>query len=155
MSLTDDPNDPALKQTRSDGQQEKYLVLSEEERKKGFVRPVRDTYKHVGRPAPKHPLRDLNENEKVDLNLGDIFVKFEVYPESESPKTGRYWTQEELDNVNKGCGHTTTMGRELAETYARSPGFYGKTFCCHCGDHLPVGEHGEFIWVDDGSRVGT
>ena len=35
MGLTTDPNDPALNQIRSDGQQEAYLVLSEEERAKG------------------------------------------------------------------------------------------------------------------------
>lgn len=29
------------------GQQKGYIVLSEEERKKGFVRPVRRTYKHL------------------------------------------------------------------------------------------------------------
>lgn len=29
------------------GQQKAYVVLSEEERKKGFVRPVRRTYKHL------------------------------------------------------------------------------------------------------------
>jgi hypothetical protein len=42
----------------------------------------------------------------------------------------------------------------IAETYARQPTFYGATFCCHCGTHLPVGEQGEFVW-EDGSRVGT
>ncbi len=47
MSLTNDPNDPGLNQIRPDGQQEKYLVLSDEERAKGFVRPVRRKYKHV------------------------------------------------------------------------------------------------------------
>ena len=31
-----------------DGMQKDYLVLSDEERAKGFVRPVRRTYKHVG-----------------------------------------------------------------------------------------------------------
>jgi len=30
----------------ADGQQKTYLVLSEEERAKGFIRPVRSTYKH-------------------------------------------------------------------------------------------------------------
>jgi hypothetical protein len=33
----------------STGQQREYLVLSEEERAKGFVRPVRRTYIHVGK----------------------------------------------------------------------------------------------------------
>jgi hypothetical protein len=46
MSLTTDPKDPDLHKTRPDGQNEKYLVLSEEERAKGFVRPVRRKYIH-------------------------------------------------------------------------------------------------------------
>jgi hypothetical protein len=47
MSATTDPNDPDLKKIRPDGQQENYLVLSEDERAKGFVRPVRKTYRHL------------------------------------------------------------------------------------------------------------
>lgn len=47
MGLTTDPNDPGLREIKSDGQQAVYLVLSEEERAKGFVRPVRRAYKHV------------------------------------------------------------------------------------------------------------
>lgn len=49
MSLTTDPNDPRLKignKVSPDGTNEVYLVLSEEERAKGFVRPVRRTYVH-------------------------------------------------------------------------------------------------------------
>lgn len=45
--ITDDPKDPGLRNIRPDGQQEKYLVISDEERGKGFVRPVRHTYRHV------------------------------------------------------------------------------------------------------------
>jgi hypothetical protein len=45
MGTTDDRNllDTTLD---SDGMQKNYLVLSEEERKKGYVRPVRKTYIH-------------------------------------------------------------------------------------------------------------
>lgn len=46
MSLTTDPNDPNLHKVGPDGQNETYLVLSEEERAKGFVRPVRQSYRH-------------------------------------------------------------------------------------------------------------
>lgn len=46
MPITDDPSDPNLHVTGEDGQQESYLVLSEEERAKGFVRPVIRAYKH-------------------------------------------------------------------------------------------------------------
>jgi len=51
MSLTTDPKDPRLKegQKNETGQHEIYLVLSEEERAKGFVRPLRNTYVHKGR----------------------------------------------------------------------------------------------------------
>jgi hypothetical protein len=37
--------------TRPDGQHEAYWVLSAEERAKGFIRPVRRSYVHVGPPA--------------------------------------------------------------------------------------------------------
>lgn len=47
MSLTTDPNDPALQKIEPSGMQEKYLVLSEEERAKGFVRPLRRAYRHL------------------------------------------------------------------------------------------------------------
>lgn len=46
MSVTDDPQDPRLHTIEPDGMQEAYLVLSEEERAKGFVRPVRRSYMH-------------------------------------------------------------------------------------------------------------
>ena len=47
MSLTTDPTDPALKEYRADGQQKSYLVLTEEERARGFVRPLRLAYRHL------------------------------------------------------------------------------------------------------------
>lgn len=50
MPVTDDPNDPRIGRGPPDEkpveQNEAYLVLSEEERKKGFVRPVRQSYIH-------------------------------------------------------------------------------------------------------------
>ena len=50
MSLTTDPNDPRLgRYTGPENpgpQAEVYLVLSDEERAKGFLRPVRQTYVH-------------------------------------------------------------------------------------------------------------
>lgn len=47
MSTTDDRNDPGLRNIGPDGMQETYLVLSDEERAKGFVRPVRRRYQHL------------------------------------------------------------------------------------------------------------
>lgn len=99
--LTDDPNDPELERgidTEPRGQAKAYLVLSEAERAKGFIRPVRQSYRH------------------------------------------------------STCGTITTMGIELAETYARQPTFYGATYCCGCRMHLPVAQ---FTWSGDGSVVGS
>ena len=146
MSLTTDPNDPALHSVKADGQNEKYLVLSEEERAKGFVRPVRRAYKHVG-IRPLYPTRPLTEEEKKGPDVG--YVCFEPYPPSESAVVGRFWTKNQLES---GCGTVTTMGQALAETYARDPKFYGATFCCYCGKHFPVEE---FVWDEDGSKVGS
>lgn len=47
MGTTDNRNDPCLDEIKPNGQQECYLVLSDEERAKGFVRPVRFSYKHI------------------------------------------------------------------------------------------------------------
>lgn len=101
MGVTDDPTDPALTRGADETpvpMAKKYLVLSEEERAKGFVRPVRRTYIHA-------------------------YV----------------------------CNTFTTMGKAIAETYARDPGFYGSTYCSSCSKHRPVSE---FRWAD-GSVVGS
>lgn len=46
MGTTDDRTNPALREIDERGMQKTYLVLSEAERAKGFVRPYRDTYVH-------------------------------------------------------------------------------------------------------------
>lgn len=46
MGITDDSNDPDLEVIEPSGMQKKYLVLSEEERAKGFTRPLRRSYLH-------------------------------------------------------------------------------------------------------------
>lgn len=79
------------------GMQNDYIVLCADERAKGFVRPFRDSYKHLT------------------------------------------------------CGAVTTMGRSLAETYARDPTFYSGTFCTTCRTHRPLIE---FVWMD-GTQVGS
>lgn len=149
MNLTDgSPVTPDHKEINPiTGQQKGYIVLSDEERAKGFIRPVRTNYVHVGK-RPKYPTRPLTDEEKVRYKLCN-YVFFEIYPESESPVTGRFWTEKEL---NSGCGIVTTMHRSLAETYARDPKFYGGTFCCHCKSHFPVDE---FVWEGTDERVGS
>lgn len=92
------PEDRSHTKLKPNGQQENYVVLSDKERAKGFVRPVRSAYQH------------------------------------------------------KTCGQMTTMNRKLAETYARDPGFYSGTFCCHCGSHFPLDQ---FVWSGTDVKVGS
>ena len=106
VTLTDgSPVTDDHRELRPDGMQKGYVVLSEDERAKGFVRPYRDAYRHLT------------------------------------------------------CGKITTMGRSIAETYAREPSFYSGTFCSTCLAHFPVGEDGEFTWYEmdgaEGPKVGT
>lgn len=142
-------------EVKSNGQHPNYWILSESERAKGFIRPVRRSYRHVGLKHNEHPLRELTseEHERYD-GLG--YVKYEEYPVSDSSVVGRFWTQDELDKIDNGCGTVTIMSQSIAETYATKPvGFYGSTMCVGCGTHLPVGKGGEFVWEGTDERVGT
>ena len=161
MSLTTDPKDPKLKegQKNETGQHDIYLVLSEEERKKGFVRPVRTSYVHVGKKLHYKGIhRMLSESEKNEYpDKKYIAVMTIMTKEDGSFLGGSYVTQKELDAYNSGkliggCGTTTTMGLSLSETYARDPNFYGATFCCGCNRHLPVDE---FVWSGTDEIVGS
>ena len=154
VTLTDgSPVTPEhLKIDTATGQQRGYLVLSEAERRRGFVRPLRDTYVHRG-IRPKYPLRQLTDAEREDFKTED-YAGFEEYPvgapESHGGAiTGRYWTRAQLES---GCGTQTRMGIAIAETYARDPKFYGGTFCCGCRRHLPLEE---FIWFGTDEVVGS
>lgn len=80
------------------GQQKAYVVLTPEERAKGFVRPLRVAYVHLT------------------------------------------------------CGAVTLMARDIAETYAREPGFYSGTFCVRCRAHFPLTE---FVWDGTHEQVGS
>lgn len=153
MSTTTDRNDPDLGRggdNEPGPQNKKYLVLSEAERAKGFVRPVRDAYRHVGE-RPRYPLRDLAP-EEIERYRQDGYIKYEKYPTPNpdgSSAIGRFWTAKQLEPK---CGTVTTMGLDLAETYAREPRFYGFTYCVHCRMHLPVAE---FVWEGTDERVGS
>src|SRR5579859_32786 len=111
MSLTTDRNDPRLTHgpdTEPGPQAEVYLVLSEEERAKGFVRPLYRCYRHVG-VRPQGPVRKLTEHER-GLYAKHDYVCFEPNTDPESPALGRFWTKEQLES---GCGTVTTMGLAL------------------------------------------
>lgn len=156
MGLTDDPSDPRLTRgvdTEPRPQSEAYLVLPEAERAKGWVRPFRDGYVHIGPAGPDYPLRDLTDAEFEQYGEPPTsYVQYEPYPLRDGLALGRFWTQAQLDKVGKGCGTRTVMGRALAETYAREPHFYGATYCVGCSMHLPVGE---FVWDGTQERVGS
>lgn len=92
-------------------------------------------------------------------------------PEPINPETGQHgdhWVLSEKERAggfvrpvrrsytHEKCGTSTSMPLPIAETYAKVPGYYGKTFCCHCRDYFPVGAAGEFVWDDGtGAKVGT
>lgn len=56
------------------------------------------------------------------------------------------------DALGRLFGPLTTMSQAIAETYARDPHFYGATYCAGCKRHRPVEE---FVWDQDGTRVGS
>lgn len=163
MSLTTDPKDPCLKEgSKSEGQNNCYLVLSKEELEKGFVRPYRDSYVHVGRKVENEKgkiisLEEANENCEScheTFNKENGYVGFLEYSDPKSSAIGHYLKQDEFLAIKNqkshigGCGALTKMGSAIAETYARDPKFYGSTFCTGCNKHLPVEE---FVW-DDNSK---
>jgi hypothetical protein len=161
MGLTTDPNDPDLGHGPDLGevpQNKKYLVLSEEELAKGFIRPVRTTYVHKGRLFDKGI--EMLEEPYVSDHNGKTYVAIAavLLNEDGSRKGGAYLTQEELDQHRKtggyvgGCGVETVMGLKLAQTWARDINFYGATYCCGCNKH--IGVH-EFLWSDDGEMLGS
>ncbi len=158
--LTDDPKDSRLKegQKNETGQHEIYLVLSEEERAKGFVRPYRDAYIHVGRKLHYHAIREVFDKPQKSEHTDKMYAAImDVIGADETVIGGAYVTQEELDAWKEGkliggCGAVTSMGRALSETYARNPSFYGATFCTQCNKHLPVGE---FVWQGTNEKVGS
>ncbi len=158
MALTTDPQDPRLGKGADDKpvpQNEVYLILSDEERAKGFVRPFRNSYIHTGKQIKGTP-ELLTGKAKEDY--GDHFVAFAKnpdYPHKDS-YTGIYLTQKEWDTFKDGfaggCGALTRMAKEISETYARDPKFYGATYCMGCKMHLPVEE---FTWDGTNEKVGS
>ena len=108
------------------GQQKGYVVLTPEERAKGFVRPVRRTYTHIG-----YLLLMMNDEHAGYSHFGIV---------------------QEWEQRIGGCGTDTTMALSIAETYARDPGFYSGTFCVHCREHRPLNE---FVWKGTNEQVGS
>lgn len=143
-------------QTNDTGQHDGYIVLCPDERAKGFVRPYRDAYKHVGRSVCG---QIIGQPLHADFALGGPRRICDEPFGHEGPCEGSFRTVAQAEHAVLlqshrlgGCGAVTSMGRALSETYARDPTFYGATFCCQCNRHLPVAE---FVWTADGQRVGS
>jgi hypothetical protein len=149
--LTTDPKHEDLGHGADDKpvpQNKCYLVLSDEERAKGFVRPVRSQLRarrHRGAEvsAARHHGRAGEE-----LARRRPFVKFEPYPQPAQGLVHRALLDAERcsTRVGKGCGTLTTMGRALAETYARKPASTARPTAAAAHMHRPVGADGEFVW---------
>lgn len=151
QSLTTDRNDPDLHIKSKSGQNMKYLILSEEERAKGFVRPLRRSYVHVGTKPnlEEGTIRKLTDEEKI-MCAGENYVAFLQYKKNRGHVVGLF-LKDGYDKSN-GCGGVTVMRLELCQTYACDPKFYSSTYCAHCKTHLPVSE---FIWDEDKEVMGS
>ena len=153
MSLTTDPKNLKLGRGVDDkpiSQHEVYLVLSKEEIAKGFVRPVRDSYIHTGKQIDVSEMRNLTEEEKVrykDYNYIGFISNEDKH--SSFSVVGRYITEKD---IKSGCGIVTRINQTIAKTYARSPKFYGFTYCVGCSKHLPIEE---FTWDGTDQKVGS
>jgi len=151
MSTTTDASDPELGHGVDDketGQHKKYLVLSEEEIAKGFVRPYRTHYVHVGNREEVcgKPFSDANTH-VCTMKPGHEGGCFK----GRSKELLEY-TEDKYYNGNKGCGTMTGMAQSIAETYAAKPDFYGSTYCLGCKKHLAVDE---FVWHGTEEKVGS
>jgi len=60
------------RELKENGQQKGYVVLSEEERAKGFIRPVRDAYVHIGKLTQL--VNDAGENSH-EVRMGGCGTK--------------------------------------------------------------------------------
>jgi hypothetical protein len=132
------------------GMQRGYIVLTPEERAKGFVKPVRRSYRHNTRTV----CAKLQGADPLHRIGGTRHVC--TLPQNHEGPCGawRFVTQPEhakLDHEHRmDCGGVTTMGTALAETYARDPHFYSGTFCARCKAHFPLAE---FTWEPDGEPM--
>ncbi len=126
------------------------MKRSTEKVSSGYVRPLRLSYIHAGRPGPKYPLKKLTADQI--RRFGDEYSRYEPYPASCHPISGRYWTEEQLAAVGDGCKAVTHLTTEIAETYAADPNFFGHTWCAGCCKHFPLAE---FVWDGTDERVGS
>lgn len=99
MGLTTDPTDECIKLIRSDGMQECYLILPESERAKGFVRPVRESYRHLACGAVTTMALPLAETYARDPNFygGTFCVHCGAHFDLTTPRYARQILQHTAD----------------------------------------------------------
>lgn len=114
------------------------------------IRAKRCTVKGELVDPAKAPSGAPTEEKLADGQLRDHYV---LCPEDRA----KGWIRPlRIKYKHERCGAVTTMPMACAETYAAVPSYYGRTFCCTCCDYFPVGETGEFLWIDgSGEKVGT
>ena len=130
------------------GQHEAYWVLSPEERAKGFVRPVRRSYRHVGQRVCGKPKADAAAPSSVCVDVPGHDGECAIWRGATDAEFERHGQTGHLG----GCDTVTTMGQAIAETYARDPRFYSGTFCVSCREHFPLDQ---FVWAGTNERVGS
>lgn len=84
------------------------------------------------------PPGDFDYGEKKDDG------QYENYPTIDE---GEFEQEVRRKYVHKECGTTTVMSTAIAESVARDPSYYVKTFCAGCNEHVPVEE---VTWKIDG-----
>jgi hypothetical protein len=152
--LTTNPRDPRLIRGPDSGprpQNDCYLILSEEERAKGFVRPVRHQYVHRGRRVCGKPkmIKEYSDMPHVCVLPPNHNGECSVW---QAVATGKLVDRLKRTGYLGGCDAITRMSNAIAETYAREPTFYGYTYCTLCSEHLPVDE---FEWDGSDAKVGS
>lgn len=84
-------------------------------------------------------------------------------PPQEDGTPADYWVLPERDRAvaiqpvrqiyrHDRCSRLTKVHIAIAETLAAQPDFYELLFCAECKQHYPAVE---FVWRDDGLRVGS
>lgn len=145
------PDDGSHTELKANGQQQGYVVLTPEERARGWVRPYRDAYKHVGPHVCGYP--GLPDPEGKKLPLVCTLPPGHAGPHRCDHQVEDVGQLERAGNKHHigGCQAITPMTRSIAETYARDPGFYSGTFCTTCGKHRPLSE---FRWYEMDGSIG-
>lgn len=82
MSITFDPNNSELNKHSENGQHKTYLALSEEERAKGFIRPIRTKYIHVGIDGNEIDPKDMSKHGRTGNACGVLTVMNRILAET-------------------------------------------------------------------------